>query len=91
MQSKKSKIKRLFQIVIPKTCPQCGKRSLTKSKEGIRCKNCGIFIETNVQDKNWFFSSQDKSIKLNLKEELIAKQRKIRDRLMDLSNFRKIL
>ena len=91
MIKKKSKLNKLFQIVIPKVCPYCGKRTLTKENGKIFCKNCKTVIETEVENKFWFYSSQDKSILLDLKKELINKQRKIRDRLLDLRNFRKIL
>lgn len=91
MTNKESKIKKLFQIVIPKSCPQCGERSLEKTKKGINCKNCGVLIQTQIENKKWFYSSQDKSVKLNLKKALINKQRKIRDRLIEIRDIRKIL
>ena len=91
MVKKQSKISKLFQIVIPKSCPHCGKRSLKKEDDKITCKNCGIIIETEVENKNWFFSSQEKSVLFDLKKEIIEKQKHIRDRLLELRNIRKIL
>ena len=36
MTDKESKLRKLFQIVIPKSCPNCGKRSLKKENNTIR-------------------------------------------------------
>ncbi|UCD03520.1 MAG: hypothetical protein JSW73_03210 [Candidatus Woesearchaeota archaeon] len=91
MREKESKIKKLFQIVIPKSCPQCGKRALKKEGEKINCEACGVTIETQVENTRWFFSSQEKSVVLDLKKELVEKQKRIRDRLFELQNMRKLL
>ena len=91
MGNKDSKIKKLFQIVIPKSCPQCGKRALKKEDSRITCESCGSTIETEVENTRWFFSSQEKSVLLELKQELVEKQRKMKERLFELQNMRKLL
>jgi len=91
MTDRKSKLKKLFQIVIPKSCPNCGKRSLKKENNTIKCERCGSVIETEVENTHWFFSSQEKSVLLDLKKELVEKQRRVRDRLFELQNMRKLL
>lgn len=88
---KDSRLKQLFQIVIPKSCPHCGKRTLKKESGQIRCENCGTVIETEVENTRWFFSSQDKSILVDIKQELVERQKRIRDRLFELQNMRKLL
>lgn len=88
---KNSKFKKLFQIVIPKSCPHCGKRTLKKDKGTIKCDSCGTVIETEVESKHWFFSSQDRSIPVDLKKEVVERKKRIRERLFELQNMRKLL
>lgn len=90
--TEKSNLKKLFRIVVSKSCPKCGKRALKKEDNNeIKCSNCGAIVETKVEDTSWFFSSQEKSVLLDLKKEIINKKREIRDRLLKIQGPRKLL